>query len=201
MDVVQAMVDDRYPGLRVKMRGELAGARFTLRLDIGIDDAVVPEPGWVDYPPLLDQPAPRILAYRPATAVAEKFESIVDLGLINSRMKDFYDLWMLATTQTFAGPELAAALGATFAARGTELPVEPPVALTERFSEQDTTEAMWRAYRERLARVGIEAPIDLRDVLTTISGFAAPPSRAAATAAPFPRLWRPGEGWGPPNDA
>jgi hypothetical protein len=195
IDVAQAMVDDRYPGLRVKLRGDLAGARFTLRLDIGIDDAVVPAPGWVDYPPLLDQPAPRILAYEPATAVAEKFESIVDLGLINSRLKDFYDLWMLAGTLEFDGPTLVSALAATFVTRGTELPGELPVALTVAYSGQAGTAAMWQAYRSRLGASGIQAPNDLADVLDVLVAFLIPPARAAAEDAPFRQSWRPGEGW------
>ena len=118
-DVVQAMLDDRYPGVRARIRGDFAGARFTLRLDVGIGDAVVPPPGWVDYPTLLDQPSPRILAYDPATAVAEKLEAAVSLGLVNSRMKDFYDLWMLAGTLLFDGQTLANAIAATLAARRT----------------------------------------------------------------------------------
>jgi hypothetical protein len=195
IDVAQAMVDDRYPGLRVKLRGDLAGARFTLRLDIGIEDAVVPPPGWVDYPPLLDQPAPRILAYDPATAVTEKFESIVALGLIDSRMKDFYDLWMLAGTLPFDGSTLVAALKATFRARGTELPTEAPVALTEAFSGQRDTAAMWQAFRTRLATSGIQAPADLTEVLDAIADFIMPPVRAAADDAPFTHSWPPNGGW------
>ena len=195
IDVVQAMLDDRYAGLRVKLRGELAGARFTLRLDVGIDDVVVPPPGWVDYPPLLDQPAPRILAYDPATAVAEKFESIVDLGLVNSRLKDFYDLWMLAGSLSFDGSALADALGATFRVRGTVLPVAPPPALTSAFFEQSTTAAMWRAYRSRLAASRIAAPVDLADVVRVIGDFIMPPVRAAADAVPFVQSWQPRGGW------
>jgi hypothetical protein len=178
IEVAQAMLDDRYPGVRVKLRGDLAGARFTLRLDIGVDDVVVPTPGWVDYPPLLDQPAPRILAYDPATAVAEKFESIVDLGLINSRLKDFYDLWMLAGGLSFEGQTLADALSATFRSRGTELPVEAPVALTGAFVEQSATAAMWRAYRTRHRRLhhaagtGCGARHAVRPVVGTQGGLA-----------------------------
>lgn len=195
IDVMQAMLDDRYPGLRVKVRGDLAGARFMLRLDIGIDDAVVPAPGWVDYPPLLDQPAPRILAYDPATAVAEKFESIVALGLIDSRMKDFYDLWMLAGALEFDGPTLVSAFTATFGARGTALPTDAPAALTEAFSEQASSAAMWRAYRSRLAASAIQAPSGLGDVLTEIAAFVMPPARAASKGARFIRTWQPGVGW------
>jgi len=197
IEVAQAMLDDRYPGVRVKLRGDLAGARFTLRLDIGVDDAVVPAPGWVDYPPLLDQPAPRILAYDPATAVAEKLEAIVNLGLINSRLKDFYDLWMLAGALSFDGQTLADALGATFRARGTELPAEAPVALTNAFVEQSATSAMWRAYRSRLAASGIDAPADLADVVRVIGEFAMPPALAAASGTPFDQSWAPREGWRP----
>ncbi|MFA4965458.1 MAG: nucleotidyl transferase AbiEii/AbiGii toxin family protein [Thermoleophilia bacterium] len=171
--------------------------RFTLRLDIGIDDAVVPAPGWVDYPPLLDQPAPRILAYERATAVAEKFESIVVLGLIDSRMKDFYDLWMLAGTLEFDGPTLVSAFTATFGARGTALPTDTPAALTVAFSEQAGTVAMWQAYRSRLAASGIQAPSDLAGVLLGIAAFVLPPACAAAGGAPFVQLWPPGMGWSP----
>jgi hypothetical protein len=198
IDVAQAMVDDRYPGLRAKLRGDLEGARFTLRLDIGIDDAVVPAPGWVDYPPLLDQPAPRILAYQPATAVAEKFESIVALGLIDSRMKDFYDLWMLAGMLEFDGPTLVGAFTATFGARGTALPTDTPAALTKAFSGQASTAAMWRAYQSRLATSAIQAPSDLAGVLLEIAAFVMPPARAASEDASFAQSWQPGRGWSAP---
>lgn len=201
IDVAQAMVDDRYPGLRVKLRGDLAGARFTLRLDVGIDDAVVPAPGWVDYPPLLDQPRPRILAYRPATAVAEKFESIVALGLIDSRMKDFYDLWMLAGALQFDGQTLVSAFVATFSARGTGLPTDTPAALTTTFSGQASTAAMWRAFRARLVASGIQAPSDLAGVLLEIAEFVMPPARAALKGARFVQSWQPGMGWSPPSTA
>ena len=196
VDVAQTMLDDRYPGVGVRIRGELAGARFTLRLDIGVGDAVVPAPDWVDYPPLLDQPAPRILAYQPATAVAEKVESIVDLGLINSRLKDFYDLWMLAGRLSFDGQDLADALSATFRARGTELPTSAPVALTAAFVEQGATAAMWQAYRSRLAASGIDAPVELADVVSAIRDFVMPPAAAAAGGEAFVGHWTPGKGWG-----
>jgi len=105
--VVPITVEDRYPGVRVKVAGDLGGARFVLRLDVGIDDAVVPDPGWVDYPVLLDDEAPRILAYQPATAIAEKFQAMIEIGLANSRMKDYHDIWMLSRTLEFDGQDLA----------------------------------------------------------------------------------------------
>ncbi len=144
----------------LKRRADELG--LDLQLDVGIDDATVPEPGWVDYPTLLgDEPA-HILAYKPATAIAEKFEAMVSRGLINSRMRDFYDIWMLARTHSFDGTELTAALRATFSHRGTELPVEPPPALTDEYTEMTTTTRMWDAYRSTLADSKIDAPATLR---------------------------------------
>jgi hypothetical protein len=127
------VVDGQYPGTRVVLRAHLAGARVRLQLDIGIGDSVVPEPGWVDYPTLLDLPQPRVLAYAPATAVAEKIHAMVVWGLANSRMKDYHDLWFLATKVGFDGPELTAALVSTFERRATALPSVLPAALTEAY--------------------------------------------------------------------
>lgn len=127
--------------------------------------------------------------------VAEKFESIVALGLVNSRMKDFYDLWMLAGRLGFHGQTIADALRATFHARGTELPRSVPVALTAAFAEQDATAAMWRAYHSRLAAAGIDAPVELASVVTAIREFAMPAASAAAAGEPFEASWAPGKGW------
>jgi len=129
-------VEDRYPGVRVKVAGDLGGARFVLRLDVGIDDAVVPNPGWVDYPVLLHDEAPRILAYQPATAVAEKFQAMIEIGLANSRLKDYHDIWMLSRTLEFDGQDLADAMRATFERRNTELPTEIPAELTSEYTGQ-----------------------------------------------------------------
>jgi len=191
----QITVEDRYPGVGVKIRGELSGARFTLRLDIGINDATVPEPAWVDYPTLLNELVPHILAYQPPTAVAEKFEAMVNLGLANSRFKDFYDVWMLAQTLTFDGRELAAALSATFSRRETGLPAEAPVALTDEFARQPATMTMWKTYRRTLAASNIEAPETLDEVLSVITRFIMPPAAAAAAGAPFEKSWKPNSGW------
>ncbi len=191
----QITLDSRYPGIRVKVRGDLEGARFVLRLDVGIDDDAVPAPGWVDYPTLLEGPSPRILAYHPATTVAEKFEAMVSLGLANSRMKDFYDLWMLATTQTFAGQELRGAIAATFARRETRIPDRVPVALTKEFWEQDDTARMWTAFARKLATSGVVAPESLSEVVGVIELFVMSPVAAASAELQFDATWVPHGGW------
>ncbi len=191
----QITVEDRYPGVGVRIRGELSGARFTLRLDIGIDDATVPEPAWVNYPTLFNELVPHILAYQPPTAIAEKFEAMVNLGLVNSRLKDFYDIWMLARTLSFDGRELVAALSATFSRRDTGLPDESPVALTEAFTRQTATTTMWRTYRRTLAASNIEVPESLDKVVDVITRFIMPAAAAAATGGPFEKSWTPASGW------
>jgi len=197
IDAIPITVEDRYPGVRVKLAGDLAGARFVLRLDIGIDDAVVPEPGWVDYPTLLDDPMPRILAYHPATAIAEKVQAMVEIGLSNSRLKDYYDVWMLSSTLRFTGQDLADAFSATFGKRGTELPDGTPPELTAEFTGQPSTARMWASYRLNLERAGIDAPEDLAEVAARIAEFVTPALGAAAAEVPFGRVWSPDNGWRP----
>ena len=188
-------VEDRYPGVRVKVAGDLVGARFVLRLDVGIDDAVVPDPGWVDYPVLLDDEAPRILAYQPATAVAEKFQAMIEIGLANSRMKDYHDIWMLSRTLEFDGQDLADAMLATFERRDTELPAETPAELNREYTEQPETSRMWDTYRKGFSASASELPEDLQDVAEAIAVFVMPAAIAAASTAAFSKMWTPTSGW------
>jgi len=188
-------VEDRYPGARIKVAGNLSGARFVLRLDVGIDDAAIPEPGWADYPTLIGDPAPRILVYHPATAIAEKLQAIVEIGLANSRLKDYYDVWMLARRMEFDGTDVAKAFSATFSRRETALPTELPVGLTAQFTEQPDTVAMWFRYRNQLAKAGIEAPENLREVAEEIAEFVMPPLMALEEGVEFELTWAQGGGW------
>jgi hypothetical protein len=185
-------VMDRYPGIRTIVTGNLDGALFKLQLDIGVDNAVVPDPEWVDYPTLLDLEAPRILAYMPATAIAEKFETMVSLGLANSRMKDFYDVWLLSRAHGFEGGELVSAFAATFAQRGTELPTDRPVALTSAFFDSTDARVRWAAL---VSRSGIEAPRELAEVCEAIALFVMPTAVAAHAGDSFSQRWIPGGGW------
>lgn len=124
---------DEYDGVRIKLVGRLAGARIPLQVDIGFGDAVVPAPETIEYPSLLDLPAPRLRAYPREVVVAEKLQALVELGIANTRMKDFYDLWMLAGLFEFEGDRLARAIAATFERRRTPIPAEAPLALTSEF--------------------------------------------------------------------
>ena len=101
--------DADYRGVRATFSGELGTARYPMQIDLGFSDVVTPPPVEIEYPTLLDLPAPHLQTYNRETAIAEKFEAMVKLGELNSRMKDFYDIWALSSTGTFAGKALAAA--------------------------------------------------------------------------------------------
>ena len=138
-----------YPGVRVTLRAELAGARIPVQIDVGFGDAVTPEPESVIYPVLLDAPAPKLRAYPVATVVAEKFHAMTVLGTGNSRMKDFHDLRVIAARFEIETGLLAKAITATFARRKTPLPEGAPVALGAEFAADKAKRAQWAAFLRR----------------------------------------------------
>lgn len=157
---------DRYPGVRVRADARLAGARLRLHIDVGFGDAVTPEPAVVSFPTLLDFPAPEVRVYPPETVVAEKFEAMVDLGIANTRMKDFYDIWLLADAIAFEHPVLANAVRSTFLRRGTPLPTGgPPLALTQEFAANPEKARQWQAFLSRTGLDEVPALDSLVDVL------------------------------------
>jgi len=188
-------IEDRYPGVRALVETRLAGARMRLQLDIGVADIAVPEPGWVDYPTLLDMDAPHILAYQPATAIAEKFETMIRKGLLNSRVKDYYDVWMLSRSVSFAGGNLAESIAATFGQRGTGVPSSRPAVLSDDYAKHPERMTQWSAFVSRLRVSGIEAPDSLVEVVDDTNAFIMPPAIAAAVGQPFSLNWVPGKGW------
>jgi predicted nucleotidyltransferase component of viral defense system len=185
--------EDRYGGQRVVLLARLGRARLRVQVDVGIGDAVTPEPEWLEYPTLLDLPRPRLRAYRKETAVAEKVHAMVVLGSMNSRVRDFFDIHALAMRQVFDGGELARAVAATFARRGTELPAQPPIALTRAFAEAEGKEAQWAAFLRR-NRLTLPAA-DLAAVIRDIATFIAPLLVALAQGRPFAGHWPAGGPW------
>jgi len=188
-------IANRYPGARAVIRASLAGARTTLQMDIGVADEVVPEPAWVDYPTLLDMESPRILAYRPTTAIAEKFQAMIERELLNSRVKDYYDIWMLSHTLCFDGAELRDAIRATFDQRDTEIPAMTPTVLSEEYSGQPETRAQWASFTKKMRASGVEVPDQMGVVIERVAGFVMPVAAAAASGALFESTWEPGTGW------
>lgn len=140
----------RYGGLRVRVIGYLGKARCTLQLDVGYGDVVTPGADEVKFPTLLDDvPAPHLKAYPRATMVAEKLEAIASLGMANSRMKDYYDLYALAREGAIDAGVLGDAIAATFERRGTALPDKLPIGLTAEFAGDVTRQKQWSAFLEK----------------------------------------------------
>jgi Nucleotidyl transferase AbiEii toxin, Type IV TA system len=135
-----------YGGVRLRTTATLAGARISVTVDIGFGDAVEPGVEEIDLPVLLDLPAPRLRAYARETVVAEKFQAMVALGRANSRMKDFYDVWVLSKNYDFNEDRLARAIAATFKRRQTAIPDGPPDAFTPAFFRNEGKLQQWLAF-------------------------------------------------------
>jgi hypothetical protein len=195
-DTVQAEVaraEDEYGGLRVTLQATIAGARLPIQVDIGFGDVVTPAAREVDYPSLLGMPAPRLRAYPPETVVAEKVQALVSLGMLNSRMKDFFDLWAISRMFPFEGLVLSDALRATFIRRATSLPAETPIALTQAFANDAAKQIQWGAFLRRTA-IAL-APEPLPELLRSVAAFVTPPLLTLGTEAPFELVWSPGGPW------
>lgn len=165
-----------YGGLRVRLVGLLGKSRCPVQLDIGYGDAVTPGPDEIVYPTLLDdQPAPRLRAYPRATVVAEKVEAMVSLGMANSRMKDYFDVRALAREGALNAGLLTDAIAATFACRGTALPTDVPLGLSEEFASDAAKLRQWKAF---LGKNQLDAPA-LDEVVADIRDFLAEPMRMA----------------------
>jgi hypothetical protein len=184
--------DADYEGARLRFVGLLGKARVVMQIDVGFGDAVTPGAQTITYPALLDFPAPELSGYPRETVVAEKFHAMVYLRTMNSRMKDFYDVWLLASHFAFDGVPLASAVSATFATRETEVDVTP-IAFTPEFTEQASTLAQWRAFRGRLPNDA--SPAKLSEVVIILAELLLPIARACASGASFDQSWSPGGPW------
>jgi hypothetical protein len=184
-----------YQGVRVRLEARLGKARIPLQVDIGFGDAVTPKPATADFPPLLEFPAPRLTMYRRETSIAEKFEAMVNLGILNSRMKDFYDLWVMGREFEFDGAELGAAIAATFSRRKTALPHGTPFALTEQFGADPTKREQWRAFVQR-GRLKLVEP-ELRVVIQEVRDFLMPVVTATVAGGKLNRHWPKSGPWQP----
>jgi len=188
--------DNAYGGLRVTLQARLGKIRIPLQVDVGFGDAVTPEAQPEEFPTLLDLPAPILLAYPRETSIAEKFEAMVSLGLTNSRMKDYYDIWLLSEQFSFDGETLKAAIIATFKRRKTALPREAPVGLSNEFVSDAGKRAQWHAFVLRSRLDSKELSLDR--VIERVTAFVMLPSIAAAERSSFELTWAKGGPWEAP---
>ena len=142
--------DANYSGIRVTLIGTIDSAKCTVQVDVGYGDAVTPAPEIATYPVMLeDMPAPELRVYPQYTVIAEKFEAIISLGMVNSRMKDYFDLWVLLRNADLDQAILEQAVQATFNRRKTEIPTGIPTGLSEQFASDGTRRALWDAFVSR----------------------------------------------------
>jgi predicted nucleotidyltransferase component of viral defense system len=158
-----------YAGHRVRFTGKMENMRIAMQIDIGFGDAVFPRPDKVTMPSFIDMPLATVLGYTRESAIAEKYHVIVQMAELNSRMKDFYDIWVLSETFNFSGNKLAKAIQTTFKRRGTPI-TKNVAAFTESFARDKQTQ--WLMFRKKIKAA--DAPESFREVTKRIEEFLQP---------------------------
>jgi predicted nucleotidyltransferase component of viral defense system len=175
-----------YHGKRIRMTASLGTMQIGVQLDIGFGDDVTPAPQIRRFPSLLGHTEPEILIYPKETIIAEKLEAIVSLGMINSRMKDYFDIHFIAESFEFEFDLLRSAVVKTFRRRGTLIPVVLPTGLSDEFIEDQ--QGQWQAF---LNRQSIESAPPLSDVVKVLREFLLPLFNPAGEFS----IWKPGGPW------
>jgi len=181
--------DQQYEGVRVEITGKLGTNLCKLQVDIGFGDAVTPDPQEKEIDTILDAPKPILKIYPRETAIAEKFQAMVSLGIINSRMKDFYDIWFLCQDKDFKFHRdlLCQAIENTFNRRKTEIPIKEPLAFTQEFTNDPDKQKQWTAFLKK-SNIG-EPQLKLDDVVAVIKNFIMPLCIASTKNESFNKVW------------
>lgn len=185
--------DQEYGGVRITLVGLLNQARIPLQVDIGFGDVITPAPENIEYPTLFGGPPPLLKAYPRYTMVAEKLEAMIKLGLANSRMKDFYDIWLLSKFFSFEGNVLRKALENTFHRRRIAFPTSTPFTFTPAFYDDPQKQVQWAAF-VRKSRPDAQLE-NLTTIIAEISVFLSPVMESLQLDAPFENMWLPNQGW------
>jgi predicted nucleotidyltransferase component of viral defense system len=184
--------DADYEGVRVHFQGNLGSARINMQFDVGFGDKVIPRARRIQYPTILEMPQPVLTGYSMESTIAEKFEAMVKLGPLSSRMKDFFDIWLLSRLYEFTGETLASAISSTFKTRSTDISQHSSVFSAE-FMADESKAKQWDAF---LRRTAIEsAPSQFSAVAKHMSIFLGPPAEAVADGTAFRGTWKPGGPW------
>lgn len=193
--------EEKYAGCRLVVKARLVSALINVQIDFGFGDAITPSAQTVTYPTILpESDAPILRVYPRETVLAEKFEAMVLLSLINTRLKDFFDVWTISNYFEIDGETLRLALQNTFARRQTPLPTELPTALTPAFTDDATKIATWKSFGRRSEIENLPA---LSSVTARIEELLWPVAQAARTQSPWLTMWHPTGGWrqAPPDES
>ncbi len=177
-----------YPGVRLTGYAWLTKARIPFQIDIAFDDVVVPEPEEAELPSFLDFPPPQLRIYPVYGVIAEKFQAMVMLGIANSRMKDFYDIRVIAHTMRLDGHLLAQAVKATFERRKTTISDEPLYLFSDAFKQEHGKQIQWQAF---LNKNGLNRDMDFAEVVAVVQSLLEPIYQAIAEQRQFTAQWTP----------
>jgi len=185
--------DADYEGVRILTAGFLERSRVPIQVDIGFGDALVPGAVPATVPTLLDFPAPELRCYHQLTAIAEKFQAMVKLGELNSRMKDFYDIWNIIQHEEIDGEALQKACIATFEHRKTPFDLETRF-FSETFPKALGKETQWAAF---VRKQGLEdtAPASFEAITQILQCFFRPMVKTQLSGNPFTAKWSPSGQW------
>lgn len=166
LKLTEAQLESEYHGISAAFSAQLFTAKLPMRIDFGFSDTILPHPAKVKYPTLLDFPAPELKGYTPQTSIAEKFESIIRLGFANTRMKDFYDIWLLIHQFDFDRKQLQEIVQQVMKNRGTTLETSP-IAFMETFYANSIKKDKWNAFLKDISH----DPISLEKVIVDLRSF------------------------------
>jgi predicted nucleotidyltransferase component of viral defense system len=185
-------VESEYVGVRIRFQARLGTARVRMQVDVGFGDAVVEAEPAIELPTILDLPAPRLRGYSRETAIAEKLEAMFQHGRLNSRMKDYFDIGLLARHFAFDGSRLGRAIAATFARRETEI-VANPIGLRDEFAHEPGKQGQWAAFLRKIRAT--DTPLDLAEQVAALRAFLGPVLGALAAGVAFEVHWPAGGPW------
>lgn len=189
MEITQ---ESDYRGRRILFFGYLERMRIRMKIDIGFSDIVLPAPIPIHFPTALDMDPPMLQGYTRESAIAEKFHAMVFLGLQNSRMKDFYDIYVLSSHHSFEGNLLSRSLQATFERRHLDIPSSLIITSS---SFLKMKEVQWTAFLKKFPVSLLSGiPVHLKEVVQRISFFLLPPCEALLSKASFEKTWNPSTG-------
>lgn len=188
MTVENIAEDDKYSGVRVKIRCLLGTASNVINIDIGFGDVIIPKPIEMQYPCILDtEPAPIINVYSMESIIAEKLHAMIKLGIMNSRMKDFCDIYMLSKKNNFEGIVLQEAIKGTFTRRNTGFEKNPAV-FSDSFKNDNDKKLQWNAFLRKTKIEGV--PLDFSEVLIQIETFLLPVYEKILKEDDFIKKWK-----------
>lgn len=182
-----------FGGIRVRLTAYLQQIRIFLQFDVGIGDEVKPKPKMAPFPTILPFPAPHILIYPKELTIAEKFHAMCKLGMMNSRVKDYFDIFQLSRHFPFIGRELRNAILTIFEKEESIIPIAIPDSLTTVFGKMAAKQNLWNRFLIRIEKETLNLTLDR--VIESIREFILPPAKSAAEGKPFDLFWHPGGPW------